>query len=582
LLTYLKVSDLALVERLEVDFHRGLNVLSGETGAGKTVLVGAIGLLLGDRAEAQMVRTGAAEAVLEAAFDVSSAPAVREALVRLGFVSGDEDEIVLGRKLPREGKSRCTVNGRLCPVSALAEIGALLLEVHGQNAHQALLKQSTHVSYLDRYAGAEHLSRLEEYSDAYSRLRALLTEREEALSAPDGAREAELLSHEIAQIDSADPNPGELEEADALATRLRFSKELWELASSARDVLSADSETSASVRGLASRATADIEKMASRDDVMRPLAARAESLSLESEDLASELGRYIDSLDTDPARLEQVESRLSLLRDLCRKYGGSLESVLAYRDRASERLAEIEGFAERAAVLYARIGEAREEVSGLASVLSKDRARAARALEKEMVEQLAGLELSSAGFGVLVEERVAEDALSHTGQFGPAGGDEVEFMFSPEPAEPLRPLRRIASGGEMSRVMLALKIVLAGADRLPVLVFDEVDAGIGGETATTVGEKLYQLTGYHQVFCVTHLPQIASFADWQYGVFKSVDDGRSRTGIALLEGEDRVTEMCRMLGDASGRRVTAQHARDILKRAQARKNSLESDGRLSG
>lgn len=573
MLSYLKVSDFALVESVEVEFHPGLNVLSGETGAGKTVLIGAIGLLLGDRAESQMVRTGADGAVLEASFDLSGAPAVREALEEMGFATGDEEELTLGRRLAREGKSRCTVNGRLCPVSTLAEIGDMILEVHGQNTHQALLKQSSHIGYLDRYAGVEHLERLEDYRKAYERLRALLKERAGVSDAAGAAREAELLAHEVEEIEAASPEAGELDEVEALASRLRHSKELWELASSVEGALSAEGQSGASVRDLVSRAAADLAKMASRDESLAALAGRLESLSLESEDIAAELARYRDALDTDPGALARLESRLTILRDLCRKYGGSLDAALEYRDKASARLADIEGMAERAGALVALVDACRDEAGALAGALSDGRRRAAVELEKDVTAQMAGLELSQARFGVEMREK-PEGGEGGAGSLGPAGRDEVEFLFSPEPGEPMRPLRRIASGGEMSRVMLALKIVLAEADRLPVLVFDEVDAGIGGETASTVGEKLYQLTRYHQVFCVTHLPQIASYADWQYGVFKTRDDGAARTGIALLQPGDRVAEMCRMLGDSSGRKVTAEHAKDILSRAERRKKSL--------
>lgn len=579
MLSYLKVSDFALVSSVEVEFHGGLNVLSGETGAGKTVLIGAIGLLLGDRAEAQMVRTGATEAVFEASFDISGEPAVFAALKEMGYLQDGDDELTLGRRLPREGKSRCTVNGRLCPVSTLAAIGDLILEVHGQNTHQALLMKSSHIGYLDRYAGAAHLERLRTYTRAYERLRALLLERKEIAGGADATREAQLLSHEVEEIEAAAPVAGEIDDIEAQASRLRHSRELWELASGVEGTLCADSQSSASVRDLLARAVEDIGRMASRDESLRALAGRLESLSLEAEDVAGEVGRYREGLDTDPGRLDQVESRLSALRELCRKYGGSLDAVIEYRDSASARLEEIGGIAERARAIEEQVAEAGKEAAAAARKLASERRRAASSLEKDVMEQMAGLELTGAGFGVKVDEKEPTARPEPgTGNLGPTGCDEVEFFFRPEPDEPLRPLRSIASGGEMSRVMLAVKIVLAEADRLPVLVFDEVDAGIGGEAAATVGEKLYELTSYHQVFCVTHLPQIASFADWQYRVFKTRGDGSAHTGIALLDDEDRVAEMCRMLGDSSGRKVTAEHARDILKRAEKRKKSSRRGG----
>ncbi|MHB8893867.1 MAG: DNA repair protein RecN [Candidatus Geothermincolia bacterium] len=574
MLSYLRVSDLALVENVEVEFHEGLNVVSGETGAGKTVLIGAIGLLLGDRADAMMVRTGAAEAVLEASFDLAGEPAVRTALEELGYIGAGECELTLWRRLPRDGKGRCTVNGRLCPVSALSEIGDMLVEVHGQNTHQALLKQASHIGYLDRFAGAAHLTRLAEYRMSYDGLRSLLAERARGDEAGPGvySRELELLRHEIEELESAAPIAGELEEMDAQASRLRHASELWDLANQVAGILSTGERSSMTVRDLLTTAAGDLERMSSRDATLEPLAARLESLSLEAEDLAGEMESYTGTLDTDPSRLAQVEARISLLRELCRKYGGSIEAAVEYLARAHERLAELEKREERGKVIDAEIGKQREEASSLAGLLHGERVSASRSLVEAVTAQMRGLGLPAAGFEVDVLMRVPDEnggqGVSH---LGPSGSDEVEFLFSPESRETPKPLRKIASGGEMSRVMLALKIVLAEADRLPVLVFDEVDAGIGGETAATIGEKLCELTRYHQVFCVTHLPQIASFADWQYQVSKDVGAGGAKTAIALLGEDERVSEICRMLGDSTGRKATAGHARDILKTSAQRK-----------
>jgi len=575
-LSFLRVSDLALVEGVEVDFRGGLNVLSGETGAGKTVLIGAIGLLLGDRADTTMVRTGAEEAVLEASFDLSACPAAASELAALGYIEEGSEELTIGRRLSREGKGRCTVNGRLCPVSALTEIGNLLVEVHGQNAHQALLKQSSHMAYLDRHAGAEHQAVLSDYQKEYRLLLSLQSERSSARAAGgvDVDREVELLTHEIAEIETADPQDDELLELESRASKLRHAAELFELASRAEGALSAGEQASASVRDLLSGASADLSRMSERDQAVRPLRERVESLALEAEDAAAELGRYRESLETDPELLLEVEARLSLLRELCRKYGGNLETVSAYRERAEARLAEVSALAHRSGAIEKEIAAARATLEGLAGKLSANRRASAEELERAVTSEMAGLELSGASFLVSVADREKDGGDEGAGRFGPSGRDEVEFLFSPEPGEPPRPLRKIASGGEMSRVMLAMKIVLAGADMLPVLVFDEVDAGIGGETATNVGQKLYELTPYHQVFCVTHQPQIASFADWQYGVFKDKGDGPTSTGVKLLEGEDRVTEMCRMMGDSTGRKVTAEHARDILERAGKLKKTI--------
>jgi DNA repair protein RecN (Recombination protein N) len=565
LLTYLKVSDLALLDSVEIEFRAGLNVLTGETGAGKTVLIGAIGLLLGDRADPAMVRTGAEEAVLEACFDLFAQPVVSESLKGLGYLDDGEDELILGRRLSKGAKSRCTVNGRLSPVSALTAIGDVLLEVHGQNTHQALLKQSTHIGYLDRFAGAAQSETLKEYREAYARLRSLLSERNRMAGEghPEADGETDLLRHEIDEIDSADFEPAEIETLEEQAARMRHSSELWELSARVEGALRDDALQSAAT-DLLGRAASDMSRMAGKDPAVGPLAARAESLAIEAADLSADVAAYRETLDLDPSRLQQVESRLNVLRELCRKYGGSLDAAAEYRARAAERLEWISGLARRAQALEAEIAMSGKETIELARALSERRSRASGDLVRAVEQQMGMLELSRAAFGVEVTSKELP------GDLGPGGLDSVEFLFSPQPSEPLKPLKKIASGGEMSRVMLALKMVLAEADMLPVLVFDEIDAGIGGETATAIGERLHDLTAYHQVLCVTHLPQIASYADWQYSVSRDGGASGASTEVALVEGDDRVSEICRMLGDSSSRDATAGHARDLLERAHRR------------
>jgi DNA repair protein RecN (Recombination protein N) len=449
--------------------------------------------------------------------------------------------------------------------------------VHGQNPHQALLKQSSHIGYLERYAGAEHLENLAAYRESYSKLSSLESEREMAgiQGREASQREQELLRHEIAEIQNAAPGEGEMEEIEALASRFRHSAELWELATRVEGILSAGERSAITVRDLLAQAEGDMDRMASRDSTLESLSARFESLLLEVEDVVGEVERYRGALDTDPGRLAQVEERLGQLRELSRKYGGSIDAANDYLDRASRRLDEIENFEERTRIIVSEIEAQMAEVSRIGALVSKGRKGAAGSLEDAVKVQMAGLGLPDAGFAVEVSERSLDGrGRGGMGAIGPNGADEVEFFFSPDSRGPMMQLRKIASGGEMSRVMLAMKIVLAEADRLPVLIFDEVDAGIGGETAATIGEKLCELTRYHQVFCVTHLPQIASYADCQYSVSKETGDGGTRTSISLLDDDERVSEICRMLGDSTGRKATAGHAKDILRTSARKKKAL--------
>jgi DNA repair protein RecN (Recombination protein N) len=569
LLTYLSVSDFALVDNIEIDFRPGLNILTGETGAGKTVLIGAIGLLLGDRADSMQVRHGADAARFSAVFDLSPLPRVRERLQEAGYIGDGEQELMLGRSVSKDGKSKCTVNGRLGPVSALSEIGDLIVEVHGQNTHQALLKTGTHLQYLDRFAGTEHLSTLQSYRERHSRWRSLIAELSEIKGdGRDLESEIELLSEEIDGIEKVDPREGEDKALEADAKRMRNTRELWELSSRVEKALVGDDSSTLSTREFLTQAVKDLRGMAAYDDSVEENAGRLESLIYETEDIAADVAEYRKTLDTDPAALQEVESRLSLLRDLFRRYGGSVEAVAAYREEATERLQKLQEMIQRASVIDADIESERQAVQELDEELVEGRKKASARLSKEVVRELKQLELAGASFDISVVSQSEVKGNTDTVKYGPSGSCEVEFLFCADKVGPARPLNRIASGGEMSRVMLALKIVLAGADMLPVLVFDEVDAGIGGETAGAVGEKLRQLTRHHQVFCITHIPQIATYADWQYKVSKGETADGARTRIELLDDEGRVEEMCRMLGDASGRKVTREHALDMLKRAK--------------
>jgi DNA repair protein RecN (Recombination protein N) len=555
LLSYLRVRDLALIEDVEVEFGPGFNALTGETGAGKTVLVGAIGLLLGGRADSTWIRHGTQAALLSCSFDISSLPHVALWLSEAGYTEDGESELVLTRVIQAGGKNRCSLNGRLCPVSTLSSVGERMLDVHGQNEHQALIRPATHIGYLDRFAGGEHQRMLTAYRAAYRELKEAGEERDSVPSGPEAEREAALLEAELAEVERLSPEPGEIEDLEARALKMRAARDLITRADMARNLLSGG-ENRPGAREMLLEAAMNFSVMSQSDPAVEELAKRTESISIEAEDIAAAANAYLKDLDEGQGTLEEVESRLSDLRALARRFS-SLEEALERARVAAARLEELRSAVQRAADLDGKIASLTAGLVGKAADISASRKRAAGRLEVDVAGQLEDLELTGA-FEVEVGRRQGEP--------GPGGSDEVQFMFSPSD-EPARPLTRIASGGEMSRVMLALKIVLAAADEIPVLVFDEVDAGIGGETAGRVGEKLLALTAHHQVFCVTHLPQIASYSDVQYRVYKGELNGSQRTFIEKLDPESRVDEICRMLGDSSGRKATTAHARDLLKRA---------------
>ncbi|MBN1289592.1 MAG: DNA repair protein RecN [Actinobacteria bacterium] len=574
MLTYLRVRNLASIEDVDMRFSKGFTVLTGETGAGKTALVEAIGLLLGDRADSMRIRQGESTAELECVFDFSEREEVKSELVHSGLLDPDDDELMLARSISSNGKGKCSVNGRLCPLSLLAEIGDVTVDLHGQNTHQALVKSGTHREYLDRYAGPAHIKAVGEYGKQYRKMKDLEQEKEKLGGFVDDIeRQAELLAYELKQIDEAELKIGEIEVLEDELGRIRHGKELHELGMNIQSMLVMGENDTVAASELIDRSISDIKRMQKLDGTLAGLSGRLESMAFEMEDIKSELLSYIEELDIDPGRQQEVENRINGIRELMRKFGGSVESAITYREEAARKLEEIELSRERIGVIDSELGTALKVLAGLAGKLTVSRKKAAGRLGSEVKAQLEELEMGGSSFEVSVaaEDGSPPEERDSSLEPGPFGIDRVEFMFSPQKGLPAMPLKRIASGGEMSRVMLALKIVLAGSDRIPVLVFDEVDTGIGGETALKVGEKLFQLTGHHQVFCVTHQPQIASYADWQHRVMK-IDDGVAvKTSIELLSHDGRVEEICRMMGDSSGRKVTKDHAGDLLKRSEKKK-----------
>lgn len=580
MLSYLSVRNLASIEAVEINFGTGLNVLTGETGAGKTVLVQAIGLLLGDRADSVRIRQGASGAELKCTFEFGDCPEARIKLVESGILSNDESELMLGRTISVGGKNKCSVNGRLCPLSVLSEIGDISLDLHGQNTHQALVNTNTHREYLDRYAGQDHLNTLAEYGKHYRRMTGLKKEKE-GLSdqTRDIGRKVDLLSHEIRQIDDAAVEIGELETLEEEISRMRHSRELVEWGDDIRSMLLTGNRHPCAITDTLETVLAEIRRMGSIDGSLNPLAERLQSVSYELEDIGVELVDYIEKCDFDPGRQQQAENRINVIRDLFRKFGGSVEELLEYRDRAAGELSSVENSRERLSTIDRELGEEIGIVEGLAVLISKGRRNAAGRLEKEVNRELGELEMGNSRIKVEFGDSVSaldNEKKKRPEDFGPFGTDKVEFIYAPQKGMLHMPLRKIASGGEISRAMLAIKIVLAGADRIPVLIFDEVDTGVGGETAGTVGEKLYSLTKHHQVLCITHQPQIATFADSQYRVSRDGGGEKLNTSIELLSDQARVDEMCRMLGDSSGRQVTKEHASDILKRSEKKKRELKT------
>jgi DNA repair protein RecN (Recombination protein N) len=548
----LRVENLLLIERAELRLGPGLNVLTGETGAGKTVLAHALDLLLGGKPRAGIVRPGASEAYVEGSFELPD-----ELRGELGErIPGDAEELVLARRVSAEGRTRAYVCGRSATAAELRDLGGALLSFYGQHEHRKLTLAAAQLAILDGFCGPEQAARREAFAAVYARERALREELQ-ALRERAGARDRELdlLEWEIGEIEAAAPSEAEEEELATERERLRNLEGLRLAAAGGLEVIAPESgEGAASALAAASRA---LEAIRGVDPALDALADRAVGLAVEADDLAGELRRYGEAVDAPPGRLDEVEERLALFEKLKRKHGGTIASVLTHGEACRARRDELAGAEEALEAATAALDAVRAELEARAAELRSAREQAAAGLADVVVGVLGELAMDGASF---------EARLSPRDRYGPSGGDDVEFLIAPNPGVPAGALRDTASGGELSRVMLALMSVAAEAGPA-TLVFDEVDAGIGGQTARAVGEQLRALAAGRQVICITHLPQIASMADRHFTIVKDTSADPARTTVTLLEHGAVVGELVRMLGADDTDAAARRHAKELLRAA---------------
>jgi DNA repair protein RecN (Recombination protein N) len=553
MLLELRVENLLLIERAELRLEPGLNVITGETGAGKTVLAHALDLLLGGKPRPGIVRPGAPEAYVEGVFSVFDG--LFDGLVDLRErLPDDLDEVVLGRRVGAEGRTRAFVQGRSASAADLRELGGRLLSFYGQHEHRRLTLSSAQLDILDAFCGPAHAAVRERYAACHGRVRSLRAQLDE-LRARAGARDRDrdLLAFELDEIEALGPEVEE--EARLLVERGRL-RQLDGL----RAAAGAGAEAIAPEDGSGGAATAlgEAERLADAvagaDPELDALAERLRALRIEADDLGGELRRYAEGLEAEPGRLEEVEARLEQYDRLRRKHGDSVESVLAHADHCRGELARLERSDEDEARVAGELDAAVDEESSLAKKLSKARSTAAPKLAERVLEELAQLAMEGAQFAVELLPRE---------QLGPAGAERAEFVIAPNPGVPAMPLRETASGGETSRAMLAL-LTAAGAAGDATLVFDEVDAGIGGQTARAVGERLRALAEGRQIVCITHLPQIASLARRHFRIEKSAETDLARTTVEALDDTELVAELCRMLGADTSDAGARRHAEELL------------------
>ena len=565
----LYISNVALIDELQLECSSGLNIFTGETGAGKSVILNAVGLALGERSTAGIVRDGATNAKIQIAIALPPDHPVWDGFNDSEFADAldAEETLVLSRQINASGRSRCHTNGQLVSLTFLSAIGDLLVDIHGQHAHQSLFRSETHLDLLDTFGKHEALKA--EVSKKYDELRtaqAQLADFSQTLRA--AMQEKDLLEFQLEELEEAQLQEGEEEDLINERHLLSNAETLFESANQLYEQLyGGDLSESSTLDGL-KIASRTISKLCELDGSLSELNGRFESTVYELEDIAYQIRDYRDKIEFNPHRLSEVEERLDVIHRLKRKYGDSISDILAYQAQASQKLEDLQFGSERVEELKDQIHLVTQGAQKLAVELSKKRRETATQLESLIERELQTLGMEKAVFQILVSPiESANGPLEIEGkryELRADGMDEIEFFISPNVGSEPKPLAKIASGGEISRVMLALKTVLAQVDLIPTMIFDEIDAGIGGRTADIVGQKLKELSRFRQVFCITHLPQIARFADQHFRVEKSVEGDRTTITAKLLTREERVEEVARMHG-GEATVTTLAHARELLK-----------------
>jgi DNA repair protein RecN (Recombination protein N) len=547
MLRFLSIRHLAVIDQLELEFEPGLNVLTGETGAGKSILVGAVGLLVGGRASADLVRTGEDTAAVEAIFETAAGA-----------------EVIIRREVSAQGRSRASVDGGLATTTSLRELCGDLVDLHGQHDHQRLLDPAAHLDLLDEFAGAG--SDRAAVASAFAALQAVRDERERLLTGErEKAARADFLSFQLTEIERVAPKPGEDDDLAATRQVLANADKLQRLCADAYDGLYEGDQAALPALGNVWKKVGDLAALDGRFDPY--LEARA-AVKSQLEELAFFLRSYAAAIDTSPARLQEIEDRLALLERLKKKHGPSLDDVMRKGEQLRRELHDIERATERAAALDRTLARTRQEYVRAASVLSGKRHAAATEFSRALEKSLADLAMNRTRCEVRF---VAADGESHWSE---RGIEQGEFYISPNPGEDLKPLARIASGGELSRVMLALKTLASTDAPGKTLIFDEVDAGIGGAVADVVGARLQRLGETFQVLCITHLPQIAAYGGTHYRIVKRVRGGRTVTDVARVDGTEREEELARMIGGADISEAVRASARDMLAARSGRERSI--------
>ncbi len=558
MLQSLYLENIALIEKLGIELFPGFNVLTGETGAGKSIIIDAVNFVLGERTSRDLIRNGAARAKVEAVFNLNEGDAAFAALDALG-IEYDGNELILSRELSAAGRNACRVNGTLVPVASLKSVSDTLVDIHGQHEHQALLDAENHISYLDAYCHAESLPIIEKIDAIVSRRNELMLKRNSGFSSErEREREMDMLRYQIEEIASANLEAGEEERLNAEKTVLLNAERIRTALETAHMALSGAEEGSAlSAIDTARRSMRDI---AALNKDYEALGDKIEELYYAAEDISFVLRDTSENVESDMQRLEEIEQRLKLISDLKRKYGRTVEDVIDFGKDAGTKLNELENAEALAAELDAKLDKLKAEYNVAADELSKVRRAAGDRLKRDVLNELKDLGMAKAMFDVALSD-------ASGGESRKGGRETAEFMLSANPGEPLKPLEKVASGGELSRIMLCFKSIFADNDRVPTLIFDEIDTGISGRTAAVVGEKMLGIAKKHQVICVTHLAQIAALAEAHLMVRKYDDGKNTFVETRQLNEEEKVQRIAQMMDGESDSPSALTHARELIARA---------------
>ena len=578
MLRELMIENFALIDQLHLEFGPGFNILTGETGAGKSIIIDTVSLLLGGRSSWEQIRAGADSARIEGVFDLGGRPEVDNLLADWGIPVGDDRLLVVSREIKKSGRSRCRMNGQTVTVLTLNEVGRLLMDIHGQHEHQSLFSAVSQREILDRFGGEQIKEEADRVAALYTKWQGI--KKELASLETDEAEEqrrVELISFQLQEIEAAQLQPGEEEELSRERDILAGAERLYAYIAEAYQRFYGMDDGGSILDHLGAGVEA-LTKAAEVDPALKPWVETTSQVACEIEEVARELRTYRDQITFDPERLNQVEERLDAIAKLKRKYGQGIPEILDYAAKLRKELGSLGDRTERQQELVQQLAAVEAELITAVQALSVLRREAADRLEAAVMEQLHEVNMGKTVFKVALNRIPdAQKGIKLDGAevaVGKDGVDQVEFMVAPNPGEGLRPLAKIASGGELSRLMLVLKVILAEADQIPAMVFDEIDTGIGGRTAQAVAEKLLLLGETHQVICVTHLPQIASLAHHHYYIEKKTHEERTKIKVRALDQEERVEELARMLGGAEVTTTTREHAREMLQLAAALRSEM--------